>query len=75
VKDLAIVLDDQRLKQEVPGQLGLLARRMAEAGANIEALYSDHDHHPGGGRHRRGGRGVSRVERGESFFGVTLRIS
>ena len=34
----------QRLKQDVPGQLGLLARRMAEAGVNIEALYSDHAH-------------------------------
>ena len=34
----------QRLKQDVPGQLGMLTRRMAEAGVNIEALYSDHDH-------------------------------
>jgi hypothetical protein len=34
----------QRLKQGVPGQLGLLTRRMAEAGVNIEVLYSDHDH-------------------------------
>jgi len=34
----------QRLKQEVPGQLGMLTRRMAEAGVNIEVLYSDHDH-------------------------------
>jgi len=33
-----------RLKQDVPGQLGLLARRMAEAGVNIEVLYSDHEH-------------------------------
>jgi hypothetical protein len=33
-----------RLKQDVPGQLGLLTRRMAEAGVNIEVLYSDHDH-------------------------------
>ena len=32
----------QRLKQDVPGQLGLLTRRMAEAGVNIEVLYSDH---------------------------------
>jgi hypothetical protein len=34
----------QRLKQAVPGQLGLLTRRMADAGVNIEVLYSDHDH-------------------------------
>jgi prepilin-type processing-associated H-X9-DG protein len=34
----------QRLKQDVPGQLGKLTRRMADAGVNIEVLYSDHDH-------------------------------
>ncbi|MEZ5331938.1 MAG: amino acid-binding ACT domain-containing protein [Thermoanaerobaculia bacterium] len=34
----------QRLDQERPGQLGALARRMAEAGVDIEVLYSDHDH-------------------------------
>jgi len=34
----------QRLKQDEPGQLGKLSRRMAEAGVNIEVLYSDHDH-------------------------------
>jgi len=34
----------QRLKQDVPGQLGLLTRRMADAGVNIEVLYSDHNH-------------------------------
>jgi len=33
----------QRLRQGQPGQLGKLARRMAEAGVNIEALYSDHE--------------------------------
>ena len=32
----------QRLKQDVPGQLGKIARRMAEAGVNIEIMYSDH---------------------------------
>lgn len=32
----------QRLRQDVPGQLGLLARRMADAGVNIEVMYSDH---------------------------------
>jgi hypothetical protein len=34
----------QRLRQAVPGQLGQLTRRMADAGVNIEVLYSDHDH-------------------------------
>ncbi|HSG38664.1 MAG TPA: amino acid-binding ACT domain-containing protein [Thermoanaerobaculia bacterium] len=34
----------QRLKQEEPGQLGKITRRMADAGVNIEVLYSDHDH-------------------------------
>ena len=34
----------QRLAQDVPGQLGALTRRMAAAGVNIKALYSDHDH-------------------------------
>jgi len=32
----------QRLRQEEPGQLGKLAGRMAEAGVNIEVVYSDH---------------------------------
>jgi hypothetical protein len=41
------VLDDrevliQRLNQEQPGQLGRISRRMAEAGVNIEVIYSDH---------------------------------
>ena len=40
VRDVVV----QRLKQGVPGQLGKLTRRMAEAGINIEVLYSDHDH-------------------------------
>ncbi len=34
----------QRLNQAEPGQLGKISRRMAEAGVNIEVLYSDHDH-------------------------------
>jgi hypothetical protein len=33
-----------RLDQETPGQLGALTRRIADAGVNIEALYSDHAH-------------------------------
>jgi hypothetical protein len=41
------VLDDrevlvQRLKQDQPGQLGKISRMMAEAGVNIEIIYSDH---------------------------------
>jgi hypothetical protein len=32
----------QRLNQEQPGQLGKISRLMAEAGINIEAIYSDH---------------------------------
>ena len=32
----------QKLDQERPGQLGAICRRMAEAGVNIETLYSDH---------------------------------
>jgi hypothetical protein len=34
----------QKLSQGEPGQLGKLARRMADAGVNIEVQYSDHDH-------------------------------
>lgn len=34
----------RRLDQEVPGQLGAITRAIAEAGARIEVLYSDHDH-------------------------------
>jgi hypothetical protein len=34
----------QRLNQDEPGQLGKLTRRMADAGVNIETLYSDHSH-------------------------------
>jgi hypothetical protein len=33
-----------RLNQDEPGQLGKLARCMADAGVNIEVLYSDHAH-------------------------------
>ena len=43
------VVDDRevvitRLDQARPGQLGALTRMMADAGVNIEVLYSDHDH-------------------------------
>ncbi len=33
-----------RLRQSEPGQLGKIARRMSDAGVNIEVQYSDHDH-------------------------------
>lgn len=33
-----------RLDQARPGQVGALTRLMADAGVNIEVLYSDHDH-------------------------------
>ena len=39
VRDVVV----QRLMQAVPGQLGMLTRKMADAGINIEVLYSDHD--------------------------------
>ncbi len=32
----------QKLDQETPGQLGSIARRMSDAGVNIEVMYSDH---------------------------------
>src|SRR4051812_2745306 len=32
----------QKLRQDIPGQLGMIARRMADAGVNIEVVYSDH---------------------------------
>lgn len=34
----------QRLNQAEPGQLGKISQQMADAGVNIEVLYSDHDH-------------------------------
>jgi hypothetical protein len=40
VRDVVV----QRLRQDEPGQLGKLTRRMAQAGVNIEVLYSDHEH-------------------------------
>jgi hypothetical protein len=33
----------QRLNQAQPGQLGKISRLMAEAGVNLEVIYSDHD--------------------------------
>jgi hypothetical protein len=38
VRDVLI----QKLRQDQPGQLGALCARMADAGVNIEVLYSDH---------------------------------
>ncbi len=32
----------QKLKQDQPGQLGKISRMMADAGVNIEVIYSDH---------------------------------
>ena len=32
----------QKLDQETPGQLGKISRMMADAGVNIEVIYSDH---------------------------------
>ncbi|MBC7901434.1 MAG: amino acid-binding ACT domain-containing protein [Saprospiraceae bacterium] len=32
----------QKLRQDQPGQLGKISRAMADAGVNIEVLYSDH---------------------------------
>jgi hypothetical protein len=34
----------QRLKQAIPGQLGMLTRPWPRPGVNIEVMYSDHDH-------------------------------
>lgn len=32
----------QKLRQDVPGQLGMLCRRLADAGINVLTQYSDH---------------------------------
>ena len=45
-KGIAVLADRevlvQRLNQDQPGQLGKISRLMAEAGVNIEVIYSDH---------------------------------
>lgn len=38
VRDVVV----QKLRQDEPGQLGKLTRRMADAGIDITTLYSDH---------------------------------
>ena len=32
----------QKLRQDVPGQLGMFCRKLADAGVNILTQYSDH---------------------------------
>ncbi len=32
----------QKLRQDVPGQLGMFCRKLADAGINIKTQYSDH---------------------------------
>jgi hypothetical protein len=45
-KGIAVIAESevlvQRLNQDQPGQLGKISRMMAEAGVNIEVIYSDH---------------------------------
>ena len=46
-KGIAVLADRevlvQKLNQDQPGQLGKISRMMAEAGVNIEVIYSDHE--------------------------------
>ncbi len=35
----------QKLRQDVPGQLGMFCRKMADANVNILVQYSDHSNH------------------------------
>lgn len=46
-KGIAVLADSevlvQKLNQDQPGQLGKISRMMAEAGVNIEVIYSDHE--------------------------------
>lgn len=45
---IRVVADNEivtvRLRQDEPGQLGKIGRKMADAGVNILVQYSDHDH-------------------------------
>jgi hypothetical protein len=46
-KGIAVLADRevlvQKLNQDQPGQLGKISRMLAEAGVNIEVIYSDHE--------------------------------
>jgi hypothetical protein len=35
----------QKLRQDIPGQLGMFCRKLSDAGVNILVQYSDHSNH------------------------------